>query len=241
MHVTTILVVTPVHKESIYWWSDRIAELRKYCNQARRRWQKEKKKGHINNILKKEEEYRISKKNLCTEIKKAKAKAWDELIQSIEKDPWGLPYRIVLKKLRRSSPSFSETLPLEVLEQIVNKLFPQDPHWNDDTPEDDIDELWLDEYNISVEEVNNILKKKAGTNKAPGIDGIKSIFLKRIPPEFLRELVQVYNECLQKSVFPKIWKRCLLILIPKGNLISLRSKLAPYACSASWAKCWSEW
>lgn len=109
-------IVAPVHKKSVYWWSDRIAEMRKSCCQARRRWQKEKRRGRIEVILEKEDIYRTKKIELRTEIKRAKAKAWNELIQSIDTDPWGLPYRIVLKKLRRSSPSFSETLSVDVLE-----------------------------------------------------------------------------------------------------------------------------
>lgn len=111
--------------------------MRKSCNKARKCWQKEKSKGQIEVILEKEEEYRKIKKDLNTEIKKAKVHTWDELIKSIEDDPWGLPYRIVLKRLRRSHPSLSETLPLEILERIINKLFPQDPYWQNGTTQDD--------------------------------------------------------------------------------------------------------
>lgn len=220
-------IVTPVRRESVYWWSDYIAELRNACNQARRKWQRVKRKGHIEDILIMEEEYRSKKKVLSTEIRKAKTKAWNDLIQTIDKDPWGLPYRIVLKKLRRSNPSFGETLPLDILEQLVDRLFPQDPLSDEGATDEDAEEPWLEEYNINAEKICNILRRKAGANKAPGIDGIKSVFLKRISPEFLKELTYVYNQCLRRGIFPDIWKRSLLILIPKGEQVAATSKARP--------------
>ncbi|EFN63385.1 hypothetical protein EAG_00448, partial [Camponotus floridanus] len=173
-------VVTSTQRKSTYWWSDVIFNLRKACNIARRKWQKAKRKGIINNILEKEDEYRLAKKSLCTELKRAKIRAWNELIKSIDDNPWGLAYRIVLKKLRRSNLSFRETIPLDTLEQLVHKLFPSDLNWHEGAEVENFEDIWLEEYDVSDEEVVNILRKKAGTNKAPGIDGIKSIFLKKI-------------------------------------------------------------
>ncbi|GAB1859779.1 Reverse transcriptase [Camponotus japonicus] len=220
-------IVTNVRRESVYWWNSQIAEARTECNQARRKWQKMKKNKTVTDILLAEESYRSKKKILCTLIKKAKTQAWNDLIRSIEEDPWGLPYRIVMKKLRRSTPSFGETLPIEILEQLVDRLFPQDPLHNESIIEEEVNEPWLEEYDISIEEISNILKKKTGANKAPGIDGIKSTFLKKVSLEFLKELTFVYNQCLRRGTFANIWKKSLLILLPKGVQDAAISKARP--------------
>jgi len=189
-------VATNTRRDSTYWWNSQIAASRSECNKARRTWQKMKRKKNstIDDILVVEEAYRCKKKILCTQIKEAKIQAWNELIRGIDEDPWGLPYKIVMKKLRRSSPSFGETLLTETLEQLVDKLFPQDPMHNEGVNDVEDYEPWLEEYDINIEEIGGILKKKAGTNKAPDIDGIKSVFLKKIPLEFMKEMIFVYNQ-----------------------------------------------
>lgn len=194
--------VVPIRKDSVYWWNDKIANLRKICYNARRRWQKAKSTGSIEVVLEREEVYRACRKDLRSEIKKAKASAWDDLIGTIERGPWGLPYRIVLKKLRRASPSLTETLALDTLDRIVNNLFPEDVHWNSGISADDDDEMWQEEYNVNMHELCNMLRKKSSANKAPGIDGIKSVFLKRIPEVFLKELTNIYNIYIRKGEFP---------------------------------------
>jgi hypothetical protein len=41
---------------------------------------------------------------LQREIKIAKDRSWKELIESVESDPWGRPYKVVLSKLRPPPP-----------------------------------------------------------------------------------------------------------------------------------------
>lgn len=64
-------------------------------------------------------------KELRTEINRLKSLAWQELIDSINDDPWGLPYRLVLGRLRSASPSLTELLDPETLENLLNSLFPR--------------------------------------------------------------------------------------------------------------------
>jgi hypothetical protein len=42
---------------------------------------------------------------LQREIKIAKDRSWKELIESVESDPWGRPYKVVLSKLRPPPPT----------------------------------------------------------------------------------------------------------------------------------------
>lgn len=50
------------------------------------------------------EGYREARWSLRIAIKRAKAKASEELLQDLEEDPWGQAYKLVLKKLRPAAP-----------------------------------------------------------------------------------------------------------------------------------------
>jgi len=133
----------------------------------------------------------------------------------------------VLKKLRRASPSLTETLPLDTLIKTIDTLFPEDPQWNVEITDDDEYSEWKDEYNVTLQEVCNVIKKGSSANKAPGIDEIKSIFLKKIPETFLVKLTTMYNTYLKDGLFPKNWKKAILIPIPKGELDPLTPRVRP--------------
>ncbi|XP_043264151.1 uncharacterized protein LOC122404279 [Colletes gigas] len=51
-------------------------------------------------------------------IKRAKAQAWKDLLQTLDDDPWGRPYRVVLKKLRPWAPPVTEGLDPRLLEDV---------------------------------------------------------------------------------------------------------------------------
>lgn len=70
-------------------------------------------------------EFRKAKKKLRLSISMAKNQSWQELIDTIEEDPWDLPYRIVLKRLRRLSPTMTETIGHEMAIRLVSSLFPE--------------------------------------------------------------------------------------------------------------------
>lgn len=123
---------------------------------------------------------------------------------------------MVLKKLKRSQPALIEILDKKVLLSTVDKLFPYVENTTDG--QEIIPDTWDEKYSITEAEIFNILKKRANANKVPEIDGIKSIFLKRIPEAMLKRLTYIYNIYIKAGVFSNIWKRAILILIPKGEL-----------------------
>lgn len=105
--------------------------------------------------------YRSSRRILRFFIKKSKANSWNELIGSIEDDPWGLPYKMVLNKLRRSGLGLSEELDATTLEKLLTSLFPAG---EEHTP----DEIWtngdvtVDFSEVSALEVRSALKRGSG-------------------------------------------------------------------------------
>lgn len=138
-----------------------------------------------------------------------------------------MPNRIVLKKLRRSSPSLTESLDPEVLNETIERLFSSDCNWNAGINSHVEDEEWRDEFDINYEELSNILRKCSSASKAPGMDGIKATFLKHLPESFIKLMLSIYNMYIRKGEFPKLWKRSILILIPKSELNLTSPKVRP--------------
>ena len=54
----------------------------------------------------------------------AKRRAWGELLASLDADPWGRPYKMVLNKLRPWAPSTTESMDPRFLKEVVDTLFP---------------------------------------------------------------------------------------------------------------------
>ena len=62
------------------------------------------------------------RRSLQKEIKIAKDRAWSELVETVETDPWGKPYRAVTRKFPAKDPLV--TTEMEPALQIVGTFFP---------------------------------------------------------------------------------------------------------------------
>lgn len=116
----------PSPRKQAYWWSAEIADLRTATIEAQRAWTRAKARRNMS-----EEElqdlavlYTSARRAFRYAINEAKNKCWRDLVESIEKDPWGLPYKLVLGRLRQSAPCYSETLEPCVVAELVASLFP---------------------------------------------------------------------------------------------------------------------
>lgn len=222
--------VKKIKKFQTYWWSPSIAELRRACMRVRRKWQKCKTRRHCteDRLLNAEEQYREAKDTLRKEINTSKARAWDELIKTIDSDPWGLPYKIVLSKLRRTSPGVSEALSLGVLNTTLDKLFPPDEQWDIQAEEfPPSGDAWNPEDAITFTEIHNLMRRRLVSNTAPGEDGIKALLLKKTPDVIVARIMECFNVCLMEGQFPREWKQAILVLIPKGRLDANDPKVRP--------------
>lgn len=191
----------------VYWWNDNIAYLRKKCIRTRRRSQRCRKTPHFEQLYKIYKEARLM---LNKAIKESKRSLWTKMLEDIEGDPWGRPYKVVMKKLKNHR-ILSPTDPI-VMKEIVTVLFPQQAkveysmvlHANEFIPP------------VSQKEVMDACNRIENT-KAPGLDGIPNVALKEAIKTIPKIFVDTYNACLQKSTFPTIWKRQRLVLLPKTN------------------------
>lgn len=102
----------PQGRRAAYWWTEEIAELRASSVHARRLLKRARRSRDAARTDAAVEGYRTAKAALRTAIAEAKARAWQELIFSLEEDPWGRPYKMVMGKLR-----FWEALEHHVLGQ----------------------------------------------------------------------------------------------------------------------------
>ena len=104
--------------DSMYWWNDQLSVLRRKCLTARRSFTR------LNGDPLLREAWKRAKSALRQGIKKSRLQCWNDLIGEVEKDPWGLAFKIVTKRLvtRRKTPGLDNA---DRVKYIVRRLFPQ--------------------------------------------------------------------------------------------------------------------
>jgi hypothetical protein len=96
-------------RRQVYWWTPEIASLHQACVAARRRYSRLRRRRRRPDDVTTQEaelllEYRAAKRILQVVIKRAKSAARQELLDELERDPWGRPYLLVRGKLRPWTP-----------------------------------------------------------------------------------------------------------------------------------------
>jgi len=88
--------------------------------------------------------YKKTSSELAKKIRKAKAEAWDALLRTLDDDPWGIPYKLVMDRLRNTGPTVFESLEPAAVEGLLGDLFPNgDVH--------DPGEVWRNEMVLDLE------------------------------------------------------------------------------------------
>ncbi|XP_076765209.1 uncharacterized protein LOC143432407 [Xylocopa sonorina] len=162
----------PPPRRPVYWWSAAIAELRDNCAAARRQYARSRRRRHRDEartaLL--YAEYRHLTVQLQQAIRRAKADAWDGLLRSLDRDPWGRQYKFAVGKLRSWAPPITETLDPQLLGRVVGTLFP----FGDElaTFPRQVDQCdWSTELEVSEEELAGAVQCLRDRNTAPGPDG----------------------------------------------------------------------
>lgn len=195
------------NKTPVYWWNNAIDDLRRKCLKLRRKFTRARRKGPA---LTDHERYKEAKKALQTAIQNSKKNQWEELRQDINRDPWGLGYKIVMKKLGMKNPV--KVMDVDTMENIVKTLFPIHEARVDVSAEEDIPSITL----FTTEELI-AATSKLKNKKAPGPDGVPTEVLKAIVETRPEILLNMYNYCLIEGLFPETWKEQKLVLISKGK------------------------
>lgn len=201
-------------RRSAHWWSNNLATLRRSTVKARRAAQRSARRRdprEQTDVLR--AAYTEARKALRDAIRAAQANSWAELCRSVDNDPWGLPYRVVTKKISRKRPGV-EARGRE--DSIADHLFPDPPatDWASEPP------LPYDAADpatppFTITELREAcLRLPAG--KATGPDGIPNEVLLRVSKIAPTVFLDAFNRCLSESRFPERWKISRLVLLRKG-------------------------
>lgn len=215
-------------RRQVYWWSQSIAQLRIACVHVRRRYarcrRRRRRRRPFTAAAEQEEaelynRYREAKSALKLAIVRAKAQAHEELLETLDREPWGRPYLMVRGKLRQWAPPLSRSLQPQLLEEVVCALFPSRPEHTppamvpphnvpdaEDDIDDDVPEVTRVELRVAVARIRNT---------APGPDGIPGrawvLAMKALGPR----LAGLLSACLERGQFPSRWKTGKLVLLKK--------------------------
>ncbi|KAI5745079.1 hypothetical protein M8J76_008121 [Diaphorina citri] len=194
-------------RKEVHWWTEEIHNLRKECNRKRRRYTRNVRRCTIEQSEQLYNEYREARSLMNLEIVKSKKRCWSEICEDLNRDIWGLAYKIVTRKIGRKSPE----IPPNIRQAVIESLFPNHPVTK-----------W--EYtrergpNITVEELAEVILKTKN-NKAPGPDGIPGVLLKETILAEPNLFLKIFNNIMGRGEFPKSWKRARVVLLekPKKN------------------------
>jgi len=123
-----------------------------------------------------------------------------ELISTLNSDPWGLPYKLVIGKLRKSSPALTETLERNTLSVLLNSLFPMGTA-DRLRPEVSILADEEEDMEVGIADVIRFVVKRPSRDAAPGPDNFKASVWKRVPRIVLAHLAGLFTNCLRTGIF----------------------------------------
>ena len=186
---------------SMYWWNDQLAALSRECLEARRKFTRSKGDAVLHKA------WKGAKAALRRVIKKSRLQCWKDLIGEVEKDPWGLAFKIVTKRLEIGLDHLNR------VKYIVRSLF---PHVE---PFQRLDRSYCV---VRCEELSTLeeLKRAGGrlkANTAPVIDGVPNEILKEVIRASPVILLEAFNSCLREERFFVDLKKQRLVFLRKGN------------------------
>lgn len=199
------------NRKPIYWWTEKIAEKRKECHKQKRKMVRINKKRDVTEEEKKNirRRYYELKEELRREINREKQRKWSELCNDLNRDVWGMGYKIVCKKFKFFS---NKKLEVEEKIKIAENLFPKDEKivWTKkEMREDEIPLFTMEEVVEAIEKSKN--------KKAPGPDGISAEMVKLFFREKPDICLSMFNDALKQGTFPSVWKKGKLVLLEKGK------------------------
>ncbi|XP_036327420.1 uncharacterized protein LOC118740030 [Rhagoletis pomonella] len=107
------------HKTPAYWWTENIAQLRRTCFHLRRTYTRARRRSAA---VEEAQLYQAARKELKRAIEASKDRKWKELCEDINRNPWGLGYKVAMKKL--GAMAKPPELSAQKIDYIVSELFP---------------------------------------------------------------------------------------------------------------------
>lgn len=198
-----------------YWWTEDIEKLRREAVRARRNMQRALRRDAVEEIFQQlQTVYKAKKRALNNKINASKKAKWKGLLEDVNKDIWGLGYKIVAKFAGGSRP---EKLPKDKEGRVLRDLFPRVGPAN--YPHVDLDE---EPPSFTAEELAGAVSALRN-KKAPGPDRIPSEAIKRFHKVQPTYMLDMFNELLRRQTFPSPWRTARVILLRKPGKDAERS------------------
>ena len=222
----------PPARRACFWWSRELADQRATCVRTRRAYQRSRRRAYRDAEIEAHlyATYQEAKRVLRTAISEAKDRAREEMLQDLDNDPWGRPYKAARNKLRPIGPPLTEVLEPELLAQVVRGLFPgwtpfeppvMSPPRGLDLPEEEAPPISTEEFGAAA----LCLRAK---KTAPGPDGVPAKIVALAAIEMEPKFRELFNSCLRVGRFPEVWKEGQLCLLKKeGRPANLPSAYRP--------------
>lgn len=207
----------PHGKPPAHWWTEEIASLRTGCIEARRAVKRRAARAVTRDVndevmVRLTDVLKEARKKLKIAIRLSKKRCWNELIASVDRDPWGRPYKVVMRKLQGAPPTAN--MEIGIIREVTGGLFPDHSRM----VLDEIPPLPLEAGSeFSQAEVDVAVERIKGRKKAPGPDGLNSRIIAAVHAVDPQRLRRLFNACLRTGRFPARWKQARLVLLKKGN------------------------
>jgi len=143
---------------------------------------------------------RETKRQLKRAIAISKKNHWNNLIKTIDSDPFGKPYKIVMRKLQ--GPTIGNSMEPQMLQNIINGLFPNNPPQAEQPDVSATHDVEL----FSNYKINAAIESVKSKKTAPIPDGITNkiiAVIHSVEPCLLRG---VFKKCIISETFPNLWK-----------------------------------
>ena len=214
--------------KSVPWWTKELTVMRKRTNALRRRYQRTKNNDELREQRK--SQYFEEKARYQATLRKEKFNSWkDYCNMTSSANPWNAVYKLAAGKrcnntslttLRRPdgsrTSSTSETVKY-MLEYFTPEDNGQDTEYQKLVRTETEEPIYTaNDKDFTLEEIRHAIECTE-KRKAPGEDGITSEIFHLIFKSLPKSIVAMYNGCLQRGVFPKSWKRAIIIPIVKSG------------------------
>ena len=210
------------------WWTADLTVLRSHVKRARRRLQRAGDSPERDARLR---DYRRARNSYFVAVKKAKREAWEKFVtEEGNKDPWGIPYKVLADKQKKelllSSMKFEDEYEHDVdqlAKKLLHVLLPDD--LREDTESHaairrEAEEITATEGSeeITEEELWKALSSM-GKKKAPGYVEITVEIWIKAWPVVRHKVLDLVNRCLASGKFPSAWKIGIVKILYKGCLL----------------------
>ena len=212
---------------SVPWWTSELTVLRKRALALRRRYQRTRNDDFLRQERKLR--YQEGKRQYQAKLQEEKLKSWKEFCShTANSNPWSAVYKLAsgklqnkttLSTLKTQNGTYTTDI-VSTMKHMMEHFIQEDSDSSDSVHHQYIRQLTAnpldtpDDENFTKEEILTVLEK-FNPDKAPGEDGLNRDILLKIFKRFPTFFTELYNQCLRKGYFPKLWKRSIVLPIVK--------------------------